>query len=107
MAQQTQQAPSKLLKVNQWVKRKYGHDGWWTCIQVDHAVMMFGSKVESLLNEFHPKTGKPVHKLDALLHKSTEPVISQQVTRLSRNNSMVSQKPARKQRKQPTTQETA
>jgi hypothetical protein len=105
MAQQTQQAPSKLLKVNQWVKQHYGHDGWWTCIQVDHAVMMFGSKVESLLNDFDKK-GKPKHKLDDLLRKPTEPVISQQVTRLPRNSSMVSEKPTRKQRKQPTTQET-
>jgi hypothetical protein len=95
MAQQTQQAPSKLLKVNQWVKRKYGHDGWWTAIQVDHAVMMFGSKVESLLNDFDKK-GEPKHKLETLLKKPSEPIASKQVTQLSRNSGIVSPKPKRK-----------
>lgn len=99
MAQQTQQPPSKLLKVNQWVKRKYGVDGWWTCIQIDHAVMMFGSRVDSLLAEIDGK-GKSKYKLDNLLKKPSASLQDKPVTQLSRNSGMVSPKPVEKRKKQ-------
>lgn len=87
------------------MKRKYAVDGWWTAIQIDHAVMMFGSKVESLLNEYDSK-GKQKYKLENLLRKPSEPIADRQVTRLPRNSGLVSPKPTARKHSTPTAQET-
>lgn len=48
------------------MERTFGLDGWWTCVQVDAAVIALGIEVENRLNEFDDD-GKPKHTLDDIL----------------------------------------
>lgn len=67
--------------------------------------MMFGSKVESLLNEYDSK-GKPKYKLENLLRKPSEPIADKPVTQFARNSGLVSPKPTARKQRTPTAQET-
>lgn len=60
------------MKISEWVEQKYKMDGWWAGIQFDKYITWFGTKIENLLSEFDPKSGKPVHTLDKLLFEEEE-----------------------------------
>ena len=50
--------PSEYLRVEEYVNRKYGLDGWWTCVQVDDAIYSVGRYIESKTTGFD-KNNKP------------------------------------------------
>lgn len=97
MAQLSQKAPSDLLRIDTYIQRKYNCDGWWVAIQVDHAVLTFGNRVESLLNEIDDKTKMQKYILDGLLKPAPTLPTKKQVTRIPRNHHLLAPKPKRKQ----------
>lgn len=92
MAQQSHKAPSDLLRIDEYVRRKHGHDGWWVAVQVDHAVLAAGSRIEDLLNEYDEE-GRPKHTLKGLLKKPGRRQGRPQVSRLPRSSVLIRPKP--------------
>lgn len=48
-------APSVYLRVEEYVNRNYGLDGWWTCVQVDDAIQTVGRYIENATTGFDSK----------------------------------------------------
>jgi hypothetical protein len=57
------------MRLNQWVEDVYQMDGWWTCIQVDTAVLYFGGWIEHKLLE-RDEQGKAIYSLEDLLRET-------------------------------------
>jgi hypothetical protein len=57
-----------LLHIGVWAADLLGmpYDEW-TPLQFDSAVTYFGTAIENKLHQLHPKTGKPLHRLEDLL----------------------------------------
>lgn len=52
--------------MKEWASSLIGIEDDWTPIQFDEAVVMFGQRIESML-EMRDKEGYPIHSLDELL----------------------------------------
>ena len=75
------------------MNRVHDLDGWWTCFQVDNAVIALGNRVEYLYDQFDDKH-KRKYTLEQILNIQPEPM-DVPVSRISRNHPMVGTKPKR------------
>jgi hypothetical protein len=44
--------PSEYLRVEEYVNQNFGLDGWWTCMQVDDAILSVGRHIENATTGF-------------------------------------------------------